>query len=221
MEHHHLELGEPIGFDDNTFFPKGDGFLDDLLDGKYEFPDDGEEFTYFYNSIGEPNWSQDYQTGVKSNPNIDFGSPTVEDVITEQELRNEVVNSVNTQPGAVNNRNRAKFRQGRGNISFANYNIDGETGEIKSFSGKENLEGFAEYIPNEARDLKATEVGNRIADVDTEAKILEQIYDSTTAESEGEVRIFTKKPVCDSCGQVIENFVKQRPGITVKVVEGI
>ena len=36
-----LDLGEPIGFDDNTFFPKGDNgsFSDDLLDGRLEFPD--------------------------------------------------------------------------------------------------------------------------------------------------------------------------------------
>ena len=43
-------MGEPISFNDNTFFPKGDddGLLDDLLEGKYEFPDDGEDgFTYF------------------------------------------------------------------------------------------------------------------------------------------------------------------------------
>ena len=36
-----FELGEPIGLDDNAFFPKGNGFLDDLLNERYEFPDEG------------------------------------------------------------------------------------------------------------------------------------------------------------------------------------
>ena len=46
-----FDLGEPIGFDDNTFFPKGDGFLDDILNGQFEFPlDDEISFTYFNES---------------------------------------------------------------------------------------------------------------------------------------------------------------------------
>lgn len=42
-----FELGEPIGFDDNTFFPKGDGFLDDLLNGRFETPNESEGGSYF------------------------------------------------------------------------------------------------------------------------------------------------------------------------------
>ena len=36
-----LDLGEPIGFDDNVFFLK-DGFLKDILDGQFEFPAEDE-----------------------------------------------------------------------------------------------------------------------------------------------------------------------------------
>ena len=43
-----FDLAEPIGFDDNAYFPKGDGFLDDVLNGRFEFPDEGEGlFTLF------------------------------------------------------------------------------------------------------------------------------------------------------------------------------
>ena len=43
-----FDLAEPIGFDDNALFPKGDGFLDDILNGRFEFPEDGEiSFTFF------------------------------------------------------------------------------------------------------------------------------------------------------------------------------
>ena len=42
-----LDLGEPIGLGDNTFFSKGDGFLDDILNGRFETPIDGEEGTYY------------------------------------------------------------------------------------------------------------------------------------------------------------------------------
>ena len=203
-------------------FPNADDSLQSLLDGQFEFPTDDEiGFRYFDTSQADPNWSTLYGTGAKSNPNISFGSPTLEDSMIEKELRGEVVGSVDTQPGVLNNKTRKKFEQGRGNIAYANYDIDGETGEIKSFSGAQNLEGFAEYIPNPERDLKATEVNGRLADVDTEAKILEQIFDDTTAESQGEIRLFTKLNVCNSCGKVIEDFVKQRPGIKVEVIEGI
>ena len=216
-----FDLAKPIGFDDNAYFPKGDGVIDDIVNGRFEFPTDGEEFTYFYASIGEPNWSEGYLTGDKSNPNINFGTRTIEDVITEQEIRNEVINSVKTNPGVLNNKVRNRYKQGGGNIAIADYNIDGETDRIESYSGKGNLPGFAEYVPNEQRKLKAYEVKGRIGDVDSEAKILEQIYNDTTAESEGEIRIFTKNPVCKSCGQVIEDFVKDRPKIKIEVIEGI
>ena len=203
-------------------FPNANDSLQDLLDGQFEFPTDDEiGFRYFDTSQADPNWSTLYGTGAKSDPNISFGSPTLEDSMTEKELRGEVVGSVDTQPGAINNKRRKNFEKGFGNIGFGDYNIDGETGRIESFSGKENLEGFAEYIPNADRNLKATEVNGRVADVDTEAKILEQILDDTTAESKGEIRLFTKIPVCGSCGKVIEEFVKRRPGIKVEVIEGI
>lgn len=42
-----FELGEPIGFDDNAFFPKGDGFLDDILNGRFETPNESEGGSYF------------------------------------------------------------------------------------------------------------------------------------------------------------------------------
>ena len=44
-----LDIGEPIGFDDNTFFPKGESgsFLDDILNGRFEFPLEGEGGSYF------------------------------------------------------------------------------------------------------------------------------------------------------------------------------
>lgn len=48
-----FDLAEPIGLDDNAFFPKGDGFLDDILNGRFEFPAEGEEFAYFL-AAGRP-----------------------------------------------------------------------------------------------------------------------------------------------------------------------
>ena len=47
-----FDLGEPIGFDDNAFFPKGDRFLDDILNGRFEFPDDDSESGSYFIAIG-------------------------------------------------------------------------------------------------------------------------------------------------------------------------
>ena len=41
-----FDLGESIILEDNTFFPK-DGFLEALLNGRFEFPDEGERGSYF------------------------------------------------------------------------------------------------------------------------------------------------------------------------------
>ena len=47
------DLGEPIGFNDNTFFPKGDGFLDDILNGRFESPDEDEVTFSLFDAAGK------------------------------------------------------------------------------------------------------------------------------------------------------------------------
>ena len=42
-----FDVGNVIGFDDNVFFPKGDGFLEDIVSGQFEFPLDDEQKIYF------------------------------------------------------------------------------------------------------------------------------------------------------------------------------
>ena len=48
-----FDLGEPIGLGDNTFFPKGDGFLDDILNGRFEFPDEDEVTFSLFDAAGK------------------------------------------------------------------------------------------------------------------------------------------------------------------------
>lgn len=111
------------------------------------------------------------------------------------------------------------------NISFADYqftNTFGNTrsGTIEAFSGSQDADGYALFVPLQDRILKSVTPGRFNKAVDTEAKIIEQIFRETTPLDSGTIRIFTTRPVCDSCGIVIEEFIRFRPNITVEVIEG-
>ena len=195
-------------------FPQRDEILDTLLDEPLVFPgtDEIPAGSYAYPSRVDPDWSESYENG--ENPQIIINQPIQSDFSREQQIRNSVINS------NLNSRTRSKFRSGRGNIAFADYQIDGQTGTTRSFSGQNNIEDFALYVPLQDRILKTVTLDdfNRVAD--TEAKILEEILSITTPDSEGTIRLFTLNPVCDSCGIVIEEFTRFRPNIKIKVVEG-
>lgn len=68
--------------------------------------------------------------------------------------------------------------------------------------------------------MKTVKLGSFNKQVDTEAKILEQILRETVRSDTGTIEIFTTRPVCDACGIVIEEFIKFRPNITIEVIEG-
>ena len=177
-------------------------------------------------------WSDRF---LEENNGITIDSPTKDDFKKEENIRSTINKSDNS--GFFLNENekpddkyikkiKRKFEKGGANIAFAEYNIDGKANKIDSFSGKMNLKGFAPYVENDKRQLKAKEASapgkpgeGYLRDADTEGKILEQIIRQTTDKSAGTIRLFTQRLVCDSCGDVIEQFKKERPYIEITVVE--
>lgn len=127
-----------------------------------------------------------------------------------------------TELGSTGNRRvRRKIENGQGNVAFADYNIDGNSGTANAFSGRDAIDGYVPYVPNDQRLLPATEAGaaGHLRDVDGEAKMLENLYRNTDESSTGTVTMFTERDACSSCEGVIEQFMEERPGIEVILVE--
>ncbi|MEM8718332.1 MAG: DUF4347 domain-containing protein [Cyanobacteria bacterium P01_G01_bin.39] len=209
-------------------FPQRDEILDTLLDEPLIFPGTEEipAGNYAYPSSNNGTWYQGFLNG--ENENIVISSPTLSDSVREQNIRNEL--AVNP---ALNSRTRGKYRGTRGNIGFADYNFGGKTGTIKAFAGNNDafvngvpvmLDGFAPFVPADERELETTFVNGFNRAVDSEAKILEEILVNVYEPGDtGTIRLVSTNPICNSCGPVIENFVKsvQATGgeITVEVIQ--
>ena len=176
------------------------------------------------------NWSE--RISKENNSGIAIDSFTEDDLIKEQEIRSTITKSDNSDFFLNGDRKptnkeiketQRKFKNRGGNIAFAEYDINGDTGKINSFSGKLNLnlKDFAPLVEKKDRKLETLEIPEGFdREVDTEVKILEKILHQTTEESVGTIRLFSQRPVCDSCGNVIEQFRKLRRNIKITVAEG-
>ena len=194
-------------------FPQRDEILDTLLDEPLVFPgtDEIPAGSYAYPSRVDPDWSESYENG--ENSQIIISSPTQPDFTREANIRQDLINN--------NQISKAKTR----NISFADYQFtnrfgNSRSGTIEAFSGPQDADGYALFVPLQDRILRSVKLGRYNKEVDTEAKIIEQIFRETTALDSGTIRIFTTRPVCDSCGIIIEEFTKFRPNIKIEVIEG-
>jgi len=193
-------------------FPQRDEILESILDEPLIFP--GEQIptgTYAYPTSFDSNWSEGYENG--ENPNIIISPATQADFGREAVIRQDLRN--NSEVSKANKRN----------ISFADYQFTDQfgnvrTGAIESFSGSINVDDYALFVPLQDRVLRSVTLNQYNKAVDTEAKILEQILGETTKLDSGIIRIYTTRPVCDSCGIVIEEFLRFRPNIKIEVVEG-
>ena len=176
----------------------------------------------------EGKWSK--RIAKENNSGIAIESSTKDDREKEQMIRDTIVKSNNSDFSGNGDRKltnkeingtKRKFKNRGGNIAFAKYDINGKTGKIDSFSGRLNLKGFAPFVEKKDRKLETLEIPKGFdREVDTEVKILEKILRQTIEESVGTIRLFSQRPVCDSCGNVIKQFRKLRPNIKTTVVEG-
>ncbi len=115
-------------------------------------------------------------------------------------------------------------RQMGRNIAVADYEINGNTGEMKGISGPEK-EGFVNAPAPGENHLTPTDSGKGyIAATDSEYKILENIADeywsddpNARARVTGEIRLYTERKPCPSCIKVIQQFEKLFPNIHIIV----
>ncbi len=114
-------------------------------------------------------------------------------------------------------------RQMDRNIAVANYEIDGDTGDLKAISGPEK-NGFVDGPSEGGNHLTSSEARGFSRATDSEYKLLEKIADtywsddpSARARVTGEIRLYTERLPCDSCVKVIEQFEKLFPNIRIIV----
>jgi The BURPS668_1122 family of deaminases len=56
---------------------------------------------------------------------------------------------------------------------------------------------------------------------DSEVKILEEILAMTNELDKGDIRLYTERVACSSCGGAIKEFLyEHRPGINIEIVGG-
>lgn len=115
----------------------------------------------------------------------------------------------------------------RKNIAYADYDIEGidgpQQGSVKAFSGEGEMDGFAGIPePSEQSLTHRLDILNNGRGVerglDTEIKILEDLFARTTPESSGTVRLFSDIDVCPSCQRAITQFALDRPNIEIQIV---
>jgi RHS repeat-associated protein len=111
-------------------------------------------------------------------------------------------------------------RSGSRNFAFASGNINGnKIAVIKAFSGVENVGEFAQL--RQVRILPTSIVDNVDRFHDSEVKILEQILAMTNELDKGNIRLYTERVTCRSCGNAIREFLyTHRPGIDIEIVGG-
>src|SRR5690606_20182638 len=62
--------------------------------------------------------------------------------------------------------------------------------------------------------------GSHQAPFDSEGKVLEDLAQNLTENATGRVEIYTERPPCTSCQNVIDQFIDAYPGIEVRVARG-
>jgi hypothetical protein len=114
---------------------------------------------------------------------------------------------------------RLKHSVGRNqNIAYAEVKITGQEGDLVGISGVVSPSGTVK-TPKEWK-FKTQPKGAATSEYDSESKILEHIAEGLEKGAEGSITIYTERKPCFSCRDVIYEFRKEYPGITLKVEYG-
>ncbi|WP_458122145.1 deaminase domain-containing protein [Paenibacillus sp. Z6-24] len=108
---------------------------------------------------------------------------------------------------------------GKRNIAFAEYEINGSTGEIIGVSGKADRAGTA-GVPNQRKFETITTPDGNPRTLDAEVKILEELASQLPTNVTGKVHLFSELPFCQSCSGVIKQFKEQFPNVEVIISHG-
>ncbi len=86
---------------------------------------------------------------------------------------------------------------------------------LRGISGESNIRGFVRHTASENRVLRTKIIKGVDRAQDPDAKILEEILANTNTHDKIHINFYTERPVCESCIDVIANFLAARPNATV------
>jgi RHS repeat-associated protein len=104
---------------------------------------------------------------------------------------------------------RARYQVGKGkNIAIAHYDINGTSGELPGVSGMHQYPGTAP-MPAQPR------FDPTFKQADSEWKMLEQLSQGLDSSASGKIHIYSERPVCGACQDVVDQFRRAFPNIEV------
>lgn len=139
-------------------------------------------------------------------------------VLSEINLPPRQVRSVDSSLAKVADTRQALNIGVKRNIAFAEYTINGESGELIGISGNASRPGTAE-VPT-TRLFQTIKTGNNDRMLDSEVKILETLASKIPPNAVGDIHLFSELPLCISCQGVVPQFQQAFPGIRLVVTHG-
>ena len=103
------------------------------------------------------------------------------------------------------------------NVAFAQFKISGQEETLVAVSGETNLPGLA---PVPKGRVFNTFVINGDRANDAEVKLLEKLALRLKSESTGIIKIYSERPFCKSCQNVIDQFRRRFPKVELIVSSG-
>jgi YD repeat-containing protein len=94
------------------------------------------------------------------------------------------------------------------NIAIAHYDINGTSGELPGVSGMHQYPGTAP-MPAQPR------FDPTFKQADSEWKMLEQLSQGLDSSASGKIHIYSERPVCGACQDVVDQFRRAFPNIEV------
>ncbi|MBD1926283.1 hypothetical protein H6F74_08470 [Trichocoleus sp. FACHB-90] len=104
------------------------------------------------------------------------------------------------------------------NIAFADFQIGSDSGELIAISGQSTRLGTVGLPQQLLFETFEVPPGHSRA-YDSEYKLLEELASryAPTPEVEGTINLFTERPPCDSCSNVIKQFCRRFPNMMLTV----
>lgn len=107
----------------------------------------------------------------------------------------------------------------RKNIAYAEINTTAFQGELRSISGETARAGLVS--PSNIRLFRTREACGFFRGFDSETHLLEDLAKRLSPDSFGTVRLFSERPVCAGCQDVIKQFQQMFPKIKIVVSGGV
>lgn len=100
------------------------------------------------------------------------------------------------------------------NIAYAEGYVDGKSiGEILGVSSRQDVPG----VPLPKNPVFKTGIDRWDRSSDSEVKVLEKLAGMLTACSQGTIKLVSERKVCKSCEDVIAQFERMFPGVTILI----